>query len=510
MSASQRRSFAVFVLAFALSSIGAAQSAFPGANGQLAYSGDDGEIHAVLADGTSDRTLTSDLATDQSPAWAPDGARLAFGSFRGEDGRQSIWLMNGDGTDPHRVSPESNGMTDDMTPSWSPNNSELVFASTRPWGDSWSLWAMNDDGTNLRRLTPGFAVDPAWSPDGSRIAYVGADSAVHVMNADGSDARRLTTRGLPEDQPSWSPDGRWLVFARYRTDWETSNSHELFVIRVDGTGERQLTAGEHYDGNPSWSPDGTLIAFQRHQAVFGTRGIYVLPAAGGSPQLVAWGGGEPDWRVNVGAPPPPDDTTPPNIRITSPGHDDDFVAGSYIPALFACFDGDGPNPPPAATCEAEVRWAGGGVSLHSGDPLPTGTVGPHTFFVLARDAAGNEVGETRVYDVVFGFDGFFSPLAPLPALMEFKAGHGVPVKFSLGGDFGLDVLAGPPRSREISCESPDLGPWGVETTGRLSFNASQARYTWLWETDPSLAGTCRQLVVTLADFTEHYANVQFR
>jgi hypothetical protein len=111
---------------------------------------------------------------------------------------------------------------------------------------------------------------------------------------------------------------------------------------------------------------------------------------------------------------------------------------------------------------------------------------------------------------VFGFDAFASPLLPLPGLAQFKAGEGVPVRFSLGGDFGHDVLAGPPRSREISCTEPDVGPWGVETTGRLSYNASRDRYTWLWSSDESWAGTCRQLVVTLADFTEHHANVMFR
>jgi hypothetical protein len=100
-----------------------------------------------------------------------------------------------------------------------------------------------------------------------------------------------------------------------------------------------------------------------------------------------------------------------------------------------------------------------------------------------------------------------SPVSAPPTYNSFRAGEGVPVKFSLGGDRGLDVLS-TVFSVTVDCDTgAGLGTGGV--TGRLSYNTSQARYTYLWQTDRSFAGSCLHLVLGLSDGTWHEAWFRF-
>ena len=246
---------ALLALAFPASAF-----AFPGENGPIAYASDlggDVEVWSQPFAGGAPTNLTHSPGVDQSPAWAPDGRRVAFTSFR-DGGRQAIYVMNADGSDQHRVSPE-NSLSDDATPSWSPDGMRIVFASTRPFGTSWTIWSMNADGTDLRRVSPSWGTDPAWSPDGSLIAFSGPGEAINVMNADGSNAWRITNGGgFFERGPAWSPDGRWLVFARYRG----GGVQELVMASPFDHHEQSITTG-FFDANPVWSPDMRWIVFQR-------------------------------------------------------------------------------------------------------------------------------------------------------------------------------------------------------------------------------------------------------
>jgi Neocarzinostatin family/Carboxypeptidase regulatory-like domain len=116
----------------------------------------------------------------------------------------------------------------------------------------------------------------------------------------------------------------------------------------------------------------------------------------------------------------------------------------------------------------------------------------------------------------FDFDGFFSPVDNLPTLNSVKAGQAVPVKFSLGGDQGLDIFAGDyPKSTEIDCSStaPVDGVEETVTAGgsSLSYDAATDTYTYVWKTSKSwAAGSCRQLVLELSDGSVHRANFKFK
>jgi Tol biopolymer transport system component len=114
------------------------------------------------------------------------------------------------------------------------------------------------------------------------------------------------------------------------------------------------------------------------------------------------------------------------------------------------------------------------------------------------------------------FSGFFSPVNDPPTLNVVKAGSAVPVKFSLGGDEGLDVFAeGYPKTRRIDCSSSaPLDAIGQTTNAAggsgLSYDATTGRYTYVWKTQKAWSGTCRQLVVKLDDGSVHRANFKFK
>jgi hypothetical protein len=115
----------------------------------------------------------------------------------------------------------------------------------------------------------------------------------------------------------------------------------------------------------------------------------------------------------------------------------------------------------------------------------------------------------------FAFSGFFSPVDNLPVLNLAKGGQAIPVKFSLGGNQGLNIFAaGYPKSQQVPCDSsaPVDGIEETVTAGSssLSYDVVSDRYSYIWKTDKSSAGTCRQLVLKLVDGTTHYASFMFR
>jgi hypothetical protein len=184
------------------------------------------------------------------------------------------------------------------------------------------------------------------------------------------------------------------------------------------------------------------------------------------------------------------DLTPPTIVIASPAEGASFRLGELVTPSYRCDDNiDGAR----VTCKAT--------------PIDTTTYGTHTFRVDARDSAGNASFATRTYSVVYDFDGFFAPLGPDPTVVTLKAGSDVPVKFSLGGDQGLDIFATPPAWRP-GC--PSVSTDSSRAEGTLDYNPAVERYVFMWKTERAWVGTCRQLVLRLRDGSEHRANVRFR
>ncbi len=151
-------------------------------------------------------------------------------------------------------------------------------------------------------------------------------------------------------------------------------------------------------------------------------------------------------------------------------------------------------------------------SVSSGSVFPVGTT---TVAATAADGAGNQSSCTFTVTVLYSFTGFFSPVGNLPTLNTVNAGRAIPVKFSLGGNKGLNIFtANSPYTVSFNCDTSDPGVDVTETVtaggSTLSYNSGSDQYHYTWKTENSWAGTCRQLVFKLNDGSTHVANFKFR
>ncbi|HUS13746.1 MAG TPA: hypothetical protein VM536_01905 [Chloroflexia bacterium] len=181
---------------------------------------------------------------------------------------------------------------DAFNPAWSPDGRRIAFVSQRT--GSPQVFVMNADGSDPTRLTQTRSTDfdPAWSPDGRRIAFASDRETtllpeLYVMNADGSGATRLTDRGSWE--PAWSPDGELIAFRGYY-----SGSYLLTLIHPDGSAPTPFTELHGEDAEPTWSPDGRQLAFRAFTTYFE---IFVMNRDGSGLQRITDSGRrEADWE----------------------------------------------------------------------------------------------------------------------------------------------------------------------------------------------------------------------
>ena len=228
--------------------------------------GDVVDIYIMDANGANRVNLTQGRhKVNHSPVASPDGKRIAFASYR--DDNYEIYVMDADGKNSKNLTLH---LDDDTSPAWSPDGTKIAFGSRQVREDILNhsdIFVMKADGTNRINLTRNphaFNNDPSWSPDGNKIAYsafsnvdrVGPGTThidIFVMNADGTQPRRLTEDVPLNIQPSWSSDGKKIAFSRAHEDDPIYCN--IYMMNADGTGLVNLTqtplVGEW---NPSWKP----------------------------------------------------------------------------------------------------------------------------------------------------------------------------------------------------------------------------------------------------------------
>jgi len=200
------------------------------------------------------------------------------------------------------------------------------------------------------------------------------------------------------------------------------------------------------------------------------------------------------------------DTVAPGITIVSPADGGSYLLNAAVASSYSCSD----ETSGVATCSGPVA---------SGANFSTSPVGAHAFTVNATDVAGNPAQVTNDYNVIYNFNGFFSPVdnpRPGPTFLfnVAKAGSAIPVKFSLSGNQGLNIFdTGFPVSQQITCNASSTQDVIEQTvtagSSSLSYDATTDQYVYVWKTNKGWANTCRQLIVQLNDGTPHVAYFTF-
>lgn len=327
-------------------------------------------VETVQPDGTGQHQT---VAGALWPAHSPDGSKLAYAgphTYAGgdpSDNAQNLFVADADGSNPTPVFAKQ---TQIGRPSWSPDGTRLAFSGCVDPGAGYQcgLWTVAVDGTAPHLVKEDATNDypdydrPAWSPDGVHLAYEyrasNTNSDIHVVRTDGTGdvnvSQQLPDGGLYgfDNNPAWSPDGSRIAFEYNRT------GGGIAVMDADGRNMSVvLPAGSDTVGFPTWSPDGTRLAFTRGVSAGGwlwVRNLFTVKPDGTGEQqltheLAGWSADAATWRAVPATDPEP--TTPPlsaggpydatagrplTLAATMPGQD-----AGVAPLVTWDLDGDG-------------------------------------------------------------------------------------------------------------------------------------------------------------------------
>ena len=256
-------------------------------------------LYVANADGSKPREIAPPMPLGGTLAWSPDSSRIAcswYGSV------YQILILNSDGTDTALLPRVGHGS---HVLAWTPAGARLLYAALgrRRLGDRSAngdgIYSMNPDGSDPMRVCADNVGQIALAPGGRTVAYTfrqedAEERSVRLQPIDGSEATDLTVPGLAGRDVTWSPDGGWIAYVGSHED-----GGKIFAARADGSDRTQVTHGDLSYQSPAWSPDGRRIAFVSHRD--GGDAIYAVDVAEAFPDVVANAPALPRGSAPVGA-----------------------------------------------------------------------------------------------------------------------------------------------------------------------------------------------------------------